>query len=186
MSTIKLGAGLAAYLIGALGQTLDGAFMSEDRELQAMGTVLAALQPLEEDEKKRVMQWLMQRLAVDFKGQGATGHQTQVSAPTGPISTYSTDTIATLIGASSGPELIIAAAAHLLFGQGKSTFTRRELTAQMRTSPARFKHTFINNLSAYLAGLAKADRLRMSGPDTYALSNRERQALQAKLAAAED
>jgi hypothetical protein len=157
--------------------------MSEDRELQAMGTVLAALQALDDDEKKRVMQWLMQKL--DLKGQAAAVHQAQASAPTGEIGTYSTDTIATLIGATSGPELIIAAAAHLLFGQGKATFTRRELTAQMRASPSRFKHTFINNLSAYLAGLTKADRLRMSGPDTYALSNRERQALQAKLAAAE-
>jgi len=157
--------------------------MSEDRELQAMGTVLAVLQPLDDDEKKRVMQWLTQKL--DLKGQVAAVHQMQASAPTGEIGTYSTDTIATLIGATSGPELIIAAAAHLLFGQGKNTFTRRELTAQMRASPSRFKHTFINNLSAYLAGLTKADRLRMSGPDTYALSNRERQSLQARLAAAE-
>lgn len=157
--------------------------MSEDRELQAMGVVLAALQPLDDDEKKRVLQWLAQKL--DLKVQTAPSLQSQTPAPTGEIGTYSTDTIATLIGAASGPELIIAAAAHLLFSQGKNTFTRRELTAEMRNSPSRFKHTFINNLSAYLAGLAKADRLRMSGPDTYALSNRERQALQAKLAAAE-
>ncbi len=154
--------------------------MSDDRELQAMGTVLAVLQPLEDDEKKRVLQWLAQKLAVDLKGQTAAEHQTQAFVPTGQLSTYSTDTIATLIGATSGPELIIAAAAHLLFSQNKSTFTRRELTAQMRTSPSRFKHTFINNLSAYLAGCTKVDRLRMSGPDSYALSNRERQALQAR------
>lgn len=159
--------------------------MSEDKELQAMGVVLAALQPLEADEKKRVLQWLTQKLAVDLKGQTAAEHQTHASASTGQLSTYSTDTIATLIGATSGPELIIAAAAHLLFSQGKSTFTRRELTAQMRNSPSRFKHTFINNLSAYLAGLTKADRLRMSGPDAYALSNREQQALQTKLASAD-
>jgi hypothetical protein len=131
------------------------------------------------------MQWLMQKLAVDLQSQNPAVQQSQPPATVGPISTYSTDTIATLIGATSGPELIIAAAAHLLFNQGKSTFTRRELTTQMRTSPSRFKHTFINNLSAYLAGLTKADRLRMSGSDTYALSNRERQALQVKLAAAE-
>lgn len=158
--------------------------MSEDRELQAMGVVLAALQPLDEDEKKRVLQWLAQKL--DLKAHPASVLQSQtLPAATGEIGTYSTDTIATLIGAASGPELIIAAAAHLLFSQGKSTFSRRELTAEMRNSPSRFKHTFINNLSAYLAGLTKADRLRMSGPDTYALSNRERQSLQAKLAAAE-
>ena len=159
--------------------------MSEDKELQAMGVVLAALQNLKADEKKRVLQWLTQKLAVNMKGQTGAELQTQISAPMGNISNYSTDTIATLIGATSGPELIIAAAAHLLFSQGKSTFTRRELTAQMRTSPSRFKHTFINNLSAYLAGLTKADRLRMSGADAYALSNREQQALQAKLAAAD-
>jgi hypothetical protein len=156
--------------------------MAEDQELQAMGTILSALQPLNNDERKRVLQWASQKLAVDAQvgGQKPEGK----TSAAGDVN-LSTDTIATIIGASSGPELVMAAAAHLHFSEGKSTFTRRELTSQMRSAPSHYKATFLNNLSSYLAGLTRADRLRLSGTDIYALSNRERQNLESKLAAAQ-
>ncbi len=157
--------------------------MAEDQELQAMGTILSALQPLNNDERKRVLLWASQKLAVDAVGPHF--QKTDAKATGAGQWNYSTDTIATIIGATSGPDLIIAAAAHLHFAEAKPTFTRRELTSQMRSAPSHFKSTFLNNLSAYLAGLTRADRLRLSGNDIYALSNRERQNLEAKLAAAE-
>ena len=157
--------------------------MAEDRELQAMGIVLSALQPLDGDERKRVLLWATQKLAVDAPIAGSNP-EPRADGRTGRLQ-LSTDTIANLIGASSGPDLVIAAAAHLHFAQGKSTFARRELSSEMRSAPSHFKATFLNNLSSYLAGLTRADRLRLSGPDIYALSNRERQNLEAKLEAAE-
>ena len=39
--------------------------MAEDKELQAMAAVLTAMQPLDADERKRVLLWLTQKLAVD-------------------------------------------------------------------------------------------------------------------------
>jgi hypothetical protein len=156
--------------------------MSEDRELQAMGAVLAALQPLESDERKRVLLWLTQKLAVDVPAARNQVQKTDQNFASNTRWDYSTDTIATIIGATSGPDLIVAAAAHLHFVQGKATFSRHELTAQMRSAPSHFKSTFVNNLSAYLAGLTRADRLRLSASDVYALSNKERQDLEAKLA----
>jgi hypothetical protein len=156
--------------------------MAEDKELQAMAAVLTAMQPLDADERKRVLLWLTQKLAVDVPIGQIQQPRPDQHANAGTKWGYSTDTIATIIGATSGPELIIAAAAHLHFAQGKVTFSRQELTAQMRAAPSHFKSTFVNNLSAYLAGLTRADRLRLSGNDIYALSNKERQALEAKLA----
>jgi hypothetical protein len=158
--------------------------MPEDNELQAMGAVLSALLPLDSPERKRVLNWAMQKLAVDVQSSNAGAQQPIGPMPPGAVGRYSNDTIANLIGATSGPDLIIAAAAHLHFSQGKATFTRRELAAEMRNSPSRFKYTFMNNLSAYLAGLTRADRLRLSANDTYALSNNERQNLESRLAAA--
>jgi hypothetical protein len=158
--------------------------MSEDRELQAMGTVLAAMQPLDDDEKRRVLNWLSQKLAL---GAPATAVRTQdIKSDGGPaeLGNLSTDTIGTIIGANSGRDLIIAAAAHLHFVQGKVTFTRQEIAEQMRGASSHFRSSFINNLSAYLAGLTRSDRLRLTGNDTYALSNRERQELQVRLAEA--
>jgi hypothetical protein len=158
--------------------------MTEDRELQAMGSVLSALQPLDVEERKRVLLWLAQKLAVDVPAVRVRIQGTEQNS-IGGAKNYSTDTIATIIGATSGPDLIIAAAAQLHFSQGKATFSRHELAAQMRTAPSHFKSTFMNNLSAYLAGLTRADRLRLSANDTYALSNKERQDLETLLAAAE-
>ena len=156
--------------------------MAEDRELQAMGIVLSTLQALDDDERGRVLLWATQKLSV--KVPPAQIQKAEQATATSANWNYTTDTIATLIGATSGPDLIIAAAAHLHFTQGKATFTRHELTVQMRSAPSHFKSTFVNNLSAYLAGLTRADRLRLLGNDTYALSNRERQELESRLAAA--
>ncbi len=159
--------------------------MAEDQELQAMSAVLIALQPLNPDERKRVLIWAAQKLAIDAPAATGAVQKNEQKAPVAGKWDYSTDTIATIIGANSGPDLIIASAAHLHFVQCKSTFSRHELTSQMRAAPSHFKTTFVNNLSAYLSGLTRADRLRLSGNDIYALSNKERQSLEAKLAAAE-
>ena len=150
-----------------------------------MGTVLSAMEPLDADERKRLISWLAQKLSVDVSIGRNQSQKASQGVPVGGDFNYSTDTIATLIGARSGRDLILAAAAHLHFCQRKPTFTRHELTAEMRSAPSHFKGTFINNLSTYLTGLTRADRLRSSGNDTYALSNKERQELEAKLAAAE-
>ena len=158
--------------------------MSEDRELKAMATVLAVMEPLEAEERQRVFSWLAQKLSVD--GAPARGAAKQYTAHgfggNGQALSHSTDTIATVIGAKSGPDLIVAAASHLHFAQGKQKFTRQELTTEMRSAPAHFKETFVNNLSTYLTGLTKSDRLRLVGAHTYALSNKERQELETKLA----
>jgi hypothetical protein len=159
--------------------------MAEDQELQAMGAILMALQPLTDDERKRVLLWTAQRFAVDVPVARTQGQRSEQKPAGVGAWNLSTDTIATIIGATSGPDLIIAAAAHLHFALGKTTFSRHELTSQMRSAPSHFKSTFVNNLSAYLTGLTRADRLRLSGHDVYALSNKERQDLEAKLAAAE-
>ncbi len=95
----------------------------------------------------------------------------------------STNTIAAILGVNSGPELIIAAAAYLTLVKGEDRVTRSRLTEEMKAATSFFKATYLNNLSAYLERLTKADRLRIvAPPNTYALSARERQSIEAKLA----
>jgi hypothetical protein len=158
--------------------------MSEDKELKAMGIILSAMEALEAEERKRVLSWLAQRLGVDARQvrPPALTPSTRSDAAGGEAFEYSTDTVATLLNARSGPDLIIAAAAHLHFVKGKQKFTRQDLTAEMRSAPAHFKETFVNNLSSYLTGLTKADRLRLVAAGTYALSSKDRQELEARLA----
>jgi hypothetical protein len=159
--------------------------MSNDQELMVMGVVLSAMEPLNAEEKKRVLMWLAQKLAVEVTPPRPGPPLPQGNAPTGAGGLdLSTDTIATVLGAKSGPDLIIAAAANLHFVQGKQRFSRQQLTTEMRTAPAHFKDTFLNNLSKYLTGLTKSDRLRLVASDTYAISSKERQDLEAKLVSA--
>jgi hypothetical protein len=159
--------------------------MSNDHELSAMGVVLSAMEPLSGDERKRVLTWLAQKLAVEVAPPRFSQPlaQTNIATDAGSLD-LSTDTIATVLGAKSGPDLIIAAAANLHFVQGTQRFSRQQLTAEMRTAPAHFKDTFLNNLSKYLTGLTKSDRLRLVASDTYAISSKERHELETKLASA--
>lgn len=55
----------------------------------------------------------------------------------------------------------------------------------MKTAPGHFKDTYVNNMTSYLNGLkGSKDRLRLVGTDTFALSNKEKQSLEVKLAQA--
>jgi hypothetical protein len=148
-----------------------------------MGTVLSAMEPLSADERRRVLVWLAQKLAIELSSSRAplsSPGSAAALAAAGELD-LSTDTIATVLGAQSGTDLIIAAAANLHFVQGKQKFSRQQLTAEMRTAPAHFKETFLNNLSKYLTSLTKSDRLRLVASDTYAISSKERQELETKL-----
>ncbi|MHA7816860.1 MAG: hypothetical protein ACX93N_10320 [Pseudohaliea sp.] len=55
----------------------------------------------------------------------------------------STSTIAQRLGAKKGPDLILAACAHLLFVKGHDSFTRKNILAEMQTeSPREFRRLF--------------------------------------------
>lgn len=95
---------------------------------------------------------------------------------------HSTNTIATILGAKTGPDIVVAASAGLTLVQGKDRFSRKELLTEMQTAASFFKATYRNNLSKYLQGLVKADRLRLVGQNTYAISANEKKALETKLA----
>lgn len=95
---------------------------------------------------------------------------------------HSTYAIAALLGAKSGPDLIIAAAANLTLTQGKETFSRQDISNEMKTATAYHKTTYISNLSKYLAQMVKADRLRPKGAKSYSLSFTERKKLEDTLA----
>lgn len=158
--------------------------MSDDQEIVAMGAALSAMEPLGPEERKRVLTWLAQRLGVELSPSHRSTPASLGNTPiidTSVTLDLSTDTIANVLGAKSGSDLIMAAAANLYFVKGKQKFTRQELTAEMRTAPAHYKETFLNNLSKYLTALTRIDRLRLVASDTYAISSKERQELEAKL-----
>lgn len=72
--------------------------------------------------------------------------------------------------------------AQLELVQGKSSSTRAEILAEMKTASKIFTKNFGSNLSASLKTLVKAKRLHEGKPGTYFLSAAERKHIEAKIA----
>jgi len=93
----------------------------------------------------------------------------------------STGAIAAKINGSSGPDLIIAASAHLTFVKEMRTFSRKQIHSEMKTAAAYYKKSYSNNLSRYLQRLVADDELIESANDQYALSAPTRSRLEKQL-----
>lgn len=91
---------------------------------------------------------------------------------------HSTNTVAKLLNASSGPDLIMAAVAKVILVDAADTVTRKQVAAEMRKASSYFKRTYMNNLSAYLDTLTKADKIRLVSEDTYGLPAKERERIE--------
>jgi hypothetical protein len=96
---------------------------------------------------------------------------------------FSTNTIASVTGAKTGPDLAMSAAAHLTLTKGAEKFSRKELLTEMQSATTFYNQSYSGNLSKILNGLTKAKRLNLVGNHTYALTRGEREAFTSKLSA---
>jgi uncharacterized protein YcbK (DUF882 family) len=95
---------------------------------------------------------------------------------------HSTNTIAGHLGATSGSDLAIAAAARLTFVKKREKFTHREIDTEMKSATTYYNKNMSSNLSSSLNTLVRGKRLNQVGKDVYALSANEKTTLEAKLA----
>lgn len=94
----------------------------------------------------------------------------------------STSSIAQKLGSKTGPDLAIAAAAHLVLVKKMDKFSHTELLAEMREAKTFYKKSYHSNLGNYLKSLVTAGRFNHIGGNDYALSENEIADLGAKLA----
>ena len=98
-------------------------------------------------------------------------HAQQSDVKTGTtVHALSTSTIATKISAKSGPDLILAAAAKLTFGDNLESFSRAQLLDAMKLAKAYYKKNYVSNLSKYLQSLVKDGKLVEGAGNTLAIS----------------
>ena len=118
-----------------------------------------------------------------------TSNDTNTSRATannsGSIQAMSTNTIASVLGAKSGPELVLAAVAHLQLVKGQDRAQRSDILSEMKSATTYYKSTYSSNLSSYLDSLLKAKRLNLIGEKVYALPSSERTKLESALATAD-
>lgn len=121
----------------------------------------------------------------DFVDTGATSSPAIISPEaTGSTGTIqaTTGSIAAKLGAKSGTDLIMAAAARLTLSLGLGSFSRSQITEEMKSASAYHKKTYVNNLTKYLNQLVKDGKLLETAKDTYALSASEKSSLEARIA----
>ena len=68
----------------------------------------------------------------------------------------------------------MAAAAFLTFNSGQETFSRKTLLETMKTTKTFFKPSYTKNLSNYLIGLTKDEKLTETATDTYGVAPKYR------------
>lgn len=93
----------------------------------------------------------------------------------------STTSIAAKLSCSSGPELILAAAAHLTLVRKLEVFSRKQLLDEMKTASGYYKTTYRDNLSTNLKTLLK-DKLNEPSSGQFSLSAKARKELEVRLA----
>ena len=93
----------------------------------------------------------------------------------------STNSIATKLHCKSGPDLAIAAAAHLTLAKNISVFSRKALLDEMKTATSFYKSSYANNLSKTLNALLKHD-LNEPSSGNFALTEKKKEEVRAKLA----
>lgn len=133
---------------------------------------------------KRELPDLIKTVTELSKSAGVTPDITDDSSDKNKLRTgkiqLSTQSIAAKLSCSSGPDLVLAAAAHLTLVKNFDVFSRKQLLAEMGTASGYFKTTYCNNLSAYLKTLLK-DKLNEPSTGKYSLSENTRKELEAKL-----
>lgn len=92
------------------------------------------------------------------------------NSPIAPVHDMSVGTIASKLRVDSGPDLLIAAAAHLTLVMKKESFTRAELSKEMRNAKSFFKKSYSSNLSKMISAQIKAGTILEGTGGSFSLS----------------
>lgn len=78
---------------------------------------------------------------------------------------------------STGPDLVVAAAAFLTFTEGKDIFSYQELRDTTKQATGHYNETFRSNFSSYVKSLVKSKKINDIGSQKYSLTASERDRL---------
>ena len=107
--------------------------------------------------------------------------QLGVSASGDSAINLSVKSIATKLNVKTGPDLALAACAYFALSENRDTFSRKDILDMMRTAANFYKKSYSNNLSRYLDGLIKDDKILQQANDVYALHDQVRSEMESKL-----
>lgn len=110
-----------------------------------------------------------------------SAHTAEPTAAASAAPALHLNSVAAKLEVKSGPDLAIAAAAHLQVIEGLSSFSHQMLLDKMREAPKYYKASHGNNLKRTISNFV-GTRLNQIATDKYSLTAAEAQALELKLA----
>ena len=93
----------------------------------------------------------------------------QSSTPAAPLNKLHVNSVAKKLGAKSGPDLALAAAASLQVFQGMDDFSRADLLNEMKKATQYYKTSMTKNLSSIISSLL-GDSFNQIGDVKYSLT----------------
>lgn len=111
----------------------------------------------------------------------APGNGAGASAPASSVQKLHINSVATKLGAKTGPDLAVASAASLQLFDQKETFTRSELLDTMKKATMHYDKNMSGNLTKILKTLI-GSKFNQVSDGVYSLSNDAYQELAGKLA----
>ncbi|MFI5252019.1 MAG: hypothetical protein ACHQQQ_06245 [Bacteroidota bacterium] len=93
----------------------------------------------------------------------------------------SINNVALKLRVKTGPELIMAACAHLEIVQGRTQYDQKAILNEMKTAKGLFKQTYAKHLAKYIRILVKNDLLTEPATGKYSIHHEKVAGLKAKL-----
>lgn len=93
----------------------------------------------------------------------------------------STSVIASKLGCKKGPELAEAAAFNLAHVRSKESFTRDDLTTEMRSAKTFFKKNYVSNLTAILRRMVADQKLNEVSANVFSVPDQAAQNMKGRL-----
>jgi hypothetical protein len=93
-----------------------------------------------------------------------------------------TNTIAAKLKCASGPELLIAALAKLIFVDEQESATYQEILEEMKSAKNYYKQAMASNYSKMFGPLIKGNKINETAKEQYTLAAKEKDRLEAILA----
>ena len=97
------------------------------------------------------------------------GEAAKAGAPSGQGFEHSTNAIASIMDVKTGPDLAMAACAHLSIVKGEAKFARKAILDEMQSATAYYNHNYSGNLTKILQSLMRAKKLNLVSNQTYSL-----------------
>lgn len=93
-----------------------------------------------------------------------------------------TASIAARTDARTGPDLAICAMAHLELAKGATSYTRKDILAEMKNATGYYSNSMGSNIGQSMTTLLKAKRMNEVGSGQFCLSATEKKKLETSLA----